>query len=249
MLGDVRGAGCCGRGVAPPLRVHPLRNSLRSFASPSLCEGEDFSATPVIPADAGIQGHKNNRLPSAPWPPRSAFAGAAWVPASAGMTWLSRAVIAVSTVGCRSHAHPLRVHPLRNSLRSFAPPSLREGEDFSATPVIPADAGIQGHKNNRLPRAALVGPVRCACAAWVCVTLGSRVPVVAAGMTWLPRESRAASRHSRGRGNDIRTTVYLAPLWLARSACAGAACFVFTLGSRVRGNDVAVAGMTEVSPE
>ena len=72
-----------------------------------------------------------------------------------------------------------------------APPSLREGEDFSATPVIPADAGIQGHKNNRLPRAALVGPVRL-----------------------------------RG---------------------SGVVCF--TLGSRVRGNDVAVAGMTEVSPE
>ena len=52
---------------------------------------------------------------------------------------LSRAVIAVSTVGhCRSHAPPLRVHPLRNSLGSFASPSLREGEDFSAAPVIPA---------------------------------------------------------------------------------------------------------------
>ena len=51
---------------------------------------------------------------------------------------LSRAVIAVSTVGhCRSHAPPLRVHPLRNSLRSFASPSLREGEDFSATPTTP----------------------------------------------------------------------------------------------------------------
>ena len=72
-----------------------------------------------------------------------------------------------------------------------APPSLCEGEDFSATPVIPADAGIQGHKNNRLPRAL-------------------RPP---------------------------------------RSACAGAAWVCFTLGSRVRGNDVAVAGMTEVSPE
>ena len=72
-----------------------------------------------------------------------------------------------------------------------APPSLCEGEDFSATPVIPADAGIQGHKNNRLPRAALVGPVRL-------------------------------------RGSGV---------------------LCFTLGSRVRGNDVAVAGMTEVSPE
>ena len=93
--------------------------------------------------------------------------------------------------GFRGTGPPLRVHPLRNSLRSFASPSLREGEDFSATPVIPADAGIQGHKNNRLPRAALVGPVRL-------------------------------------RGSGV---------------------LCFTLGSRVRGNDVAVAGMTEVSPE
>ena len=44
---------------------------------------------------------------------------------------LSRAVIAVSTVGhCRSHAPPLRVHPLRNSLRSFASPSLRRRGGF-----------------------------------------------------------------------------------------------------------------------
>ena len=76
------------------------------------------------------------------WLARSACAGAAcfallWVPASAGMTWLSRAVIAVSTVGhCRSHAPPLRVHPLRNSLRSFASPSLREGEDSPPLPPL-----------------------------------------------------------------------------------------------------------------
>ena len=76
-------------------------------------------------------------------------------------------------------------------MEGVAPPSLCEGEDFSATPVIPADAGIQGHKNNRLPRAASAAPVR-----------------------------------------------------FRRS---GVLCF--TLGSRVRGNDVAVAGMTEVSPE
>ena len=71
--------------------------------------------------------------------------------------------------------------PLRFAKGRISPPP----------PVIPADAGIQGHKNNRLPRAALVGPVRL-----------------------------------RG---------------------SGVVCF--TLGSRVRGNDVAVAGMTEVSPE
>ena len=47
MLGEVRGAGCCGRGRSHPLRVHPLRNSLRSFASPSQSEGEDFSAASV----------------------------------------------------------------------------------------------------------------------------------------------------------------------------------------------------------
>ena len=61
-----------------------------------------------------------------------------------------------------------------------APPSLCEGEDFSATPVIPADAGIQGHKNNRLPRA-----LRSACGSGVetCFTLGWPGP--------LARERRA----------------------------------------------------------
>ena len=73
-----------------------------------------------------------------------------------------------------------------------APPlRFAKGRISPPLPVIPADAGIQGHKNNRLPRAL-------------------RPP---------------------------------------RSAFAGAAWVCFTLGSRVRGNDVAVAGMTEVSPE
>ena len=49
MLGVVRGVGCFGRGRSHPLRVHPLRNSLRSFASPSLREGEDSLPPPFVP--------------------------------------------------------------------------------------------------------------------------------------------------------------------------------------------------------
>ena len=134
---------------------------------------------PSLPADAGIQGHKNNRLP------RSRFGERGAGPRPREMRGERRAL------SDRLYAHPLPVHPLRNSLRSFASPSLREGEDFSATPVIPADAGIQRHKNNRLPRAALVGPVRVRGSGVVCFTLGSRVrgnDVAVAGMTWLSPE-------------------------------------------------------------
>ena len=91
-------------------------------------------------------------------------------------------------------AAPVRCPPLRfaKGARGALPPlRFAKGRISPPPPVIPADAGIQGHKNNRLPRAALVGPVRL-------------------------------------RGSGV---------------------LCFTLGSRVRGNDVAVAGMTEVSPE
>ena len=53
-----------------------------------------------------------------------------------------------------------------------------------------------------------------------------------------PLPSFPRTRESR----DIRTTVYLAPLWLARSACAGAAWFVFLWVP-------ASAGMTWLSRE
>ena len=66
MLGDVRGAGCCGRGLAHPLRVHPLRNSLRSFASPSLREGEDSLPPPFVPHFRRFPLTRN-RLLISPW--------------------------------------------------------------------------------------------------------------------------------------------------------------------------------------
>ena len=101
-------------------------------------------------------------------------------------------VLCVVGEGCCGDGCP----PLRfaKGARASCPPpfaSPAKGRISPPLPVIPADAGIQGHKNNRLPRAALVGPVRL-------------------------------------RGSGV---------------------LCFTLGSRVRGNDVAVAGMTEVSPE
>ena len=115
--------------------------------------------------------------------------------------------------------------PLRFTKGRISPP----------LPVIPADAGIQGHKNNRLPRAALVGPVRLRGSGVVCFSLGSRVrgknDVVAAGTV------------SRGPGIQGHKNNRLpAPLWLARSACAGAACFVLLWVP-------ASAGMTWLSRE
>ena len=99
MLGVVRGVGCFGRGRSHPLRVHPLRNSLRSFASPSQSEGEDFSAASARHTRGrGYPGTQKQpftlRPLAAPIRLRGSgvvcFALDSRVPACAGMTGVSR---------------------------------------------------------------------------------------------------------------------------------------------------------------
>ena len=158
----------------------------------------------VIPADAGTQCHKNNRLPRAPRPPRSASAGSAcfaflWVPASAGMTWLR-----AGTQGHKNNRLPPRpsATPVRfrgSGVFCFSRgfPRTREPRAikttvYPATPTsipasltsFPRHAGTQCHKTTLGYPAPLGHPgPYSAVAACFDFSLGSRAPppVIPAG--------------------------------------------------------------------